>query len=243
MQAQAIQPALLILSPHLDDAVLACGELIGANPGAHVMTLFAGTGRDPARSTDWDAACGFKSAGESLAARRLEDDAALELLGATPWRLDFADDQYRRSNETVDVDDLPAAIQQALIRFNPAVVVIPMGLFHRDHVLAHEAALPLLRSEARRRRWLAYEDAFYRRIPGLLQQRLFALANAGFLATPVRPAESGGEIAIKRRAVQCYASQLRGLRSPGRPGHLDALAPEGYWKLELPAGTPAASTA
>jgi hypothetical protein len=33
---------LLVVSPHLDDAVFGCGELIASRPGATVARLFAG---------------------------------------------------------------------------------------------------------------------------------------------------------------------------------------------------------
>ena len=222
--------SLLVISPHLDDAVLGCGELLAATPGAVVLSIFSGAGKDPTISTNWDTACGFESAQQALSARLMEDDAALGLLDARPLRLNFPDDQYRGESETVDLEALADAIHSVLQRYKPQVVAIPLGLFHRDHALAHEAALRLFAKYSAECAWLAYEDAFYRRIPGLLQQRLCSLASAGCVATPLGTPRKASTT-IKRLAVQCYASQLRGLGSPGRPGHLDALAPEGYWRL------------
>jgi LmbE family N-acetylglucosaminyl deacetylase len=220
---------LLVISPHLDDGVLGCGEMLAAQPGSVVLSVFAGCGQNPAVRTEWDAACGFTSALHALAVRETEDDAALRLLHALPSRLKFADDQYRQPGEHVSVEEVADAIRQSVNRYQPHTVAIPFGLFHRDHALAHAASVRVAR-EARNYTWLVYEDAFYRRIPGLLQQQLGVLATAGWVVTPVPPLEQRKRIA-KRRAVQCYASQLRGLDSPGRPGRLDAFAAERYWRL------------
>ena len=34
--------SVVVLSPHLDDAVLGCGRLLSAHPGATVVTVYAG---------------------------------------------------------------------------------------------------------------------------------------------------------------------------------------------------------
>jgi len=224
---------LLVISPHLDDGVLGCGELLAGQPGAVVLSLFAGPGQNPDVRTEWDAACGFTSARQALAVRAMEDDTALGLLQAMPSRLDFPDDQYRQPGERVNVEELAGAIRSAVDRYQPRSVAIPFGLFHRDHALAHEASVRVAREIQGCCAWLAHEDAFYRRIPGLLQQRLCELASMGWIVTPVAPPEQRRSTA-KHLAVQCYSSQLRGLESPGRPGRLDAFAPEGYWRLAAP---------
>ncbi len=225
---ELVRGSLLVISPHLDDAALGCGTLLANRPGSVVVSVFAGTGSDPDRQTDWDRSCGFHCAAEAMATRRDEDDGALSVLGALPCRLDFADDQYRNADDPVDVDAIAMALRTVLSRFHPDIVAMPCGLFHRDHMLVHEAALRIC-TDQRHRSWLAYEDANYRRIPGLLQRRLCALAAVGFAATPVEaPAMNDS---VKEKAIGCYASQLRGLLSPGRPGYRDALAPERYWKL------------
>ena len=40
---------VVVLSPHLDDAVLGCGRLMAAHPGATVVTVYAGA-RSPTRT-------------------------------------------------------------------------------------------------------------------------------------------------------------------------------------------------
>jgi hypothetical protein len=75
-----------------------------------------------------------------------------------------------------------------------------------------------------------YADALYRRLPGLIDERLRTLTSRGWAARPV-PLAPRAACAATRRALQCYASQLRALATPGRPGIADALAEETYWAV------------
>jgi LmbE family N-acetylglucosaminyl deacetylase len=216
--------SMLVISPHLDDAVFGCGRLIAAHPGSVVVTVFAGVPRHPERLTEWDAACGFRNAAEAIATRRREDQAALALLDATPRWLDFCDSQY---DETASPAELAAALGQAIANEAPDRVLYPLGIFHSDHLLVHDAAVAALRA------WpdlpaFAFEDALYRGMRGELQQRLAALARARFSATPARLLVEGAE-ARKAQAVQAYASQMRAF---GPNGVADTAQPERYWRLE-----------
>jgi LmbE family N-acetylglucosaminyl deacetylase len=216
---------LVVISPHLDDGVLGCGRLLAGRPGSVVLTVFAGTPRDGARRTDWDARCGFDNARDAMRERTREDDAALTLVQARPWRLDFCDSQY---DETPPVADVQHALHAALRELRPEVVVYPMGLFHSDHVLVHDAMRGVLAELQPAQAWV-YEDALYRGLRGLLQRRLAAFAQQGLAATPVRLGGDDAYAALKRGAVQAYRSQLRGF---GAGGYGDAEQPERFWTLE-----------
>lgn len=217
-----------MVSPHLDDGVLSCGQLIGHYPGTTVATIFTAAPAAGGPLTLWDAACGFSFAGQAMAQRRREDLKALGILGARPLWLGFSDSQY---GDTPLATELAAALDEMLREEAPATVCLPAGLFHSDHVLVHQAML-LARAGHGDRHWLMYEDALYRRRRGVLQQRLACLKEAGIRAAPLA-LESGGALWLKRKAVQCYKSQLRAL-SLTRYGYADAFEPERYWRLSEP---------
>jgi LmbE family N-acetylglucosaminyl deacetylase len=216
---------LVVLSPHCDDAVFGAGDFIATHPGAVVLTVFAG---DPAdcRLRAWDADCGFAEGNDVMARRRAEDADALACLRARPHWLPFRDDQYGRDDDTAAI---AAVLEPALDAMAATTVALPLGLFHRDHTLASDAALVVA---ARRPgiAWLAYEDAIYRALPGdLVAARVESIRRRGFVmeAAALRSPAS----ALKREAVARYASQLRGLASAGRAGHEDAFAPERWWHV------------
>ena len=211
----------LVISPHLDDAVLACGQWLAAHPGCTVLTLFAGVPPDAGRLTDWDARSGFGSAREAIGARRREDERALKLLRAQARWLDFPDGQYGPS---APVDTLAAAVREALIETKPSLLLCPMGLFHADHRLAHDAAVAAARGLGIERLRF-YEDVPYRAMPGVLQARLAEWAAAGVPATPAAEQPVGGDEA-KARALRLYASQRRAFGG----GWPDAALAERHWQ-------------
>lgn len=231
---------MLVLSPHLDDAVFGCGELIAQFRDATVLTVLAGVPAGFDALTPWDAASGFANAQEAIVLRRREDRAALEVLRASPRWLDFCDSQYR---QTPSPKDIVRALVESMAQLSPRMVCIPAGLFHSDHELVHEAALSLLqKGDSRIVSWLMYEEPSYRRVPGLLQRRLADLASRGMRATPVvvrrhcemEPVEAA---ALKHEAVHCYASQLRALEQTVKEAYIDVFSPERYWLIEPHAGS------
>lgn len=219
---------LMVVSPHLDDAVFGCGELMARIPGSLCVTVFAGLPEDPGVVTDWDRDAGYESALEALACRRGEDAAALRVLDAEPQWLPFTDDQYGEPLSRL-ADDIASTLDALIVCHQPGTVAIPLGLFHRDHEATHRAALEVLEAWPGCD-WLAYEDALYRRIPGLLEARLAALVTAGLRVDPLYRLPVAAN-SIKRQAVRRYDSQLRALARPSGPGYADLFAPEVGWRL------------
>src|SRR5262249_30173875 len=82
---------------------------------------------------------------------------------------------------------------------------------------------------------LAYADALYRAIPGLVDERLAALRVSGVAPSEITPSIDPAAADVKRRAVEGYASQLRALSGPPCSGHDDAFNPERYWRLDIEA--------
>ena len=227
---------MLVISPHLDDGVFGCGGWLAGHPGSTVLTVFAGAPPAHLPLTDWDARSVFVSGSEAVRVRREEDRRALAMLEATPCWLDFADSQYGASPS---VEAVAGVLRDELLRRRPDLVLYPLGLFHSDHRLVHEACrLALAGLDGVDS--AAYEDALYRGMRGVLQARLAALAAAGIVATPAAPdplragrpqatADVARAVRLKARAVAAYASQLRAF---GAGGHADLDRPERGWRLE-----------
>jgi len=215
----------LVVSPHLDDAVLGAGQWLSVHPGAVVLTVFAGIPRAADMLTSWDRRSGFANAAEAVATRQAEDRAALSVLGAEPLWLDHVDDQY---GEPSRLETLVASLRTVLRRLAPTNILMPLGLFHHDHVLAQRACLQAAHAEGAVT-LRAYEDAIYRSLPGRLQETLVRLAHDGVRATPAAEQPTSNGVTAKARALAAYASQRRAF--DGTRWN-DALRPERYWKLE-----------
>ncbi|CDM25163.1 PIG-L deacetylase family protein [Castellaniella defragrans] len=215
---------ILVISPHFDDAVLGCGAFLAGRPGSIVMTVCAGLPPEDMPLPDWDRRCGFPSARAAVLARIEENRHAMAQLRADEIRLDLLDSQYGGC-----CDGLGPRLARELARIRPRLVLLPLGLFHDDHVRVSDAALMAWRVLGDRPLWVAYEDALYRRRSGLVQQRLAALRARGIRATPWLTVPA--DLPVKRRAVAAYASQLGPLGLT--PGRGDDALPEHYWRLSL----------
>jgi LmbE family N-acetylglucosaminyl deacetylase len=225
---------IVVLSPHLDDAVLGCGNLLAAHPGARVITVFAGApARYPDPMTWWDRLSGFATGDDPLAARRAEDAGALAELGATPVWLDFVEHQYLDRRDRVRPATVVDALTEAVAACDPTLVLAPFGLANPDHDCVHEAALAV-RERVRAPVWCCYEDTGYKHIPGLLAWRVSQLFRAGVWPTPqALPSATDGT--AKAAALAHYASQLRALEADwGLSEKLAAPAPEQCWRLDPP---------
>ncbi len=90
------------VSPHLDDAVLSCGNLMSYLTGKmhmSVLTIFteAGEGRQETLSAKmFLKQCGIKNAKELFAKRKEEDKTVLELLEASYTHLGYKDALWRK---------------------------------------------------------------------------------------------------------------------------------------------------
>ena len=223
-------PRLFIVSPHFDDAVFSCGALLAAHPDTAVCTVFAAP-PEHEMHTEWDEKSGFTNASEAIRERTLEDNRALEVLDAIPLRMPFRDSQY---SDSPSISKMAAALEETIYRTTANTLLMPLGLYHDDHVRVFEACceiLPRLSHLA----WFGYEEAIHRRTPGVVQARLADLAQRGMVATPAHPS-AGHTIDIQRRsqlkreAVNAYASQLRAF---GAGNYDDIFATERYWQLSV----------
>jgi len=192
---------IVVLSPHLDDAVLSLGAAIAtwssSGTQVRVVTALAGRPSSDAPAGPWDAASGFETEGAAAVARREEDRAACAAVGAAPVWLDYADDQYERGAAD---DEIWSALRE---RIGEAATVLSPGfpLAHPDH-----AWLGLLALERRDPAWRF----------GLYVEQPYAIGSG-------RPRDHLGRLGIepvfagigapwrarraKRRALLAYRSQ------------------------------------
>lgn len=146
LRIQSDQRALVI-APHPDDEVLACGGTLSllknAGAGVRVVVLSDGSLGDP------DGVFG----GDVSAIRRSESRAALAVLGVTDITfLDLLDGSISANHVTVK------AIAQEIDKFNPTTILIPPLLDqHRDHVAGSLAAIQAWRSSTSRASALMWE--------------------------------------------------------------------------------------
>jgi LmbE family N-acetylglucosaminyl deacetylase len=107
---------IVVVSPHLDDAVLSLGAGIAswARRGARVevLTVFACDPDSDAPAGGWDRRGGFATEGEAARARREEDRRALAILGASPVWLPFGSVDFDRHGDETDVREAIRAVTQ-----------------------------------------------------------------------------------------------------------------------------------
>lgn len=197
--------SLVVLSPHIDDAVLSVGaymhEQARGGTDVRVLTVFANdpTMGDPPGA--WDLLCGFASAAAAARARRAEDARACAIVGAAPQWLTFADESYGRRP---DADDVWEAIRRPIA--GCALLLVPgFPLRHADHAW-------LTRLVVERRAELTARLGFYAEQP--YARAAFDRGDAA--AAPLqleleRVATSVTDRLAKLRAASQYRSQLRPL--------------------------------
>jgi hypothetical protein len=130
----------VILSPHLDDAVLSCWHVLTQPGEVVVVNVFAGVPPELAAPAWWDEYTGATSSAERVRERIEEDRRALAVAGRTAVNLGFLDEQYRREDQLLA--PLTEQIEQLLDR--RARIYAPAAFAnHTDHALVRAAALAL----------------------------------------------------------------------------------------------------
>jgi hypothetical protein len=237
--------ATVILSPHFDDAVLSCWQVLEAGEEVTVVNVFTASPPSGRPSAWWDRLTGARDSVARMAERRAEDHAALELAGREAISLGLLDDQYRGA----DIE-APAVLERLRGALAPrSTLYAPAAMDeHRDHVLVRDAALslagegwPLLlyadlphATGAGWPSWVTGAPKRPRSDPDAIWNR--ALDAAGLavedLAACVRPLEPAAR-ARKLAAVDCYRTQREALDRYSFVPLADprALAWEVYWQV------------
>ena len=132
--------AIVILSPHLDDAVLSCWHVLTKPGELTVINVFTGVPAGLSAPAWWDQYTGATESAERVRERIEEDRRALALAGRTAVNLGLLDEQYR--HEAQPLAPLTEQIERLLA---PDARIYAPAAFadHADHALVRAAALEL----------------------------------------------------------------------------------------------------
>lgn len=235
-------PSTVILSPHLDDAVLSCWHLLCGPGDVRVINVFAGSPPPGSGASWWDRVTGSTDSVARMAERRAEDLEALAVAGRSATDLEFLDEQYEPRGQSLGeiVSRLRDLIDSDEVVYAPAA----LGE-HADHEQVRAAALELAASgqpvrlyadhpHAVRAGWPAWINGTTAApAPGVAEHWDLRLAEVGLLRprADVHHLEAG-ERERKLRAVSAYRTQLDGLRATfGEMEGFPAFPHEIVWAL------------
>jgi LmbE family N-acetylglucosaminyl deacetylase len=124
---------LVVVSPHLDDAVLSLGATIAhaaeAGSKVEVLTVFACALDSDAPTDDWDRKSGFITEGQAARQRRSEDASACAILGVTPRWFEFGAQPY---DKRASMEEVVSAVSAATAGAD-TVLMPGFPLAHADH--------------------------------------------------------------------------------------------------------------
>lgn len=141
LRADPAAPAV-ILSPHLDDAVINCWSLLTADRDVTVANVFT-TSPPPRTLTHWDKLCRADDSAVLMAERLVEDSQALAMAGRQSIALPFAPDPYRSARDAPTLRRLDAALVAAVPVASLVLAPAVLGTVHPDHMLVRSYALAL----------------------------------------------------------------------------------------------------
>jgi LmbE family N-acetylglucosaminyl deacetylase len=217
----------LVISPHLDDAVLSCAQLIKSRPGTTVLTVLAGF--PPGAHGGWSArTTGLSLAQDANRQRREEDERASEVLASrTRWIDLFAQEYGLGDSPDQRRERIEEVLVEALAQSDAPVVFVPLGITHPDHIAVSDAALRAVLGAGLD--CFIYMDMPYGQArPGRVRRRLRELRRT-FAVEP--PVQFVGDLEGKGEAVRAYSSQVTELQAFGRHFGRVFSDPETYWRV------------
>ena len=225
---------IVVVSPHFDDAAMGAGHLLASYPDTTVITVLGGPPPAyPEVPSEWDALGGFKPGDDVVAARRLEDVAAMAVLESDYRWLEFTDHQYLAPADRPTPDDVAPTLASVIREIDPTAVFFPMGLGNPACDFAG-ARMRWVRRDDDGRTWFCYEDHGYKHLPGMLAWRVAKLLRSQPWPTPAIVPHVPDE-ERKRKAIFCYTSQIPPLENEhALTARLDGHVPEQFWHLAPP---------
>lgn len=217
----------LVISPHLDDAVLSCAQLIRTRPGTTIMTILAGF--PPGVHTGWSArTTGLPVAKDANLKRRSEDQSAARALGARTAWVDIPAQEYGPAFPTDRLLRISQSIVAAVTTGEFPSVFIPLGVTHPDHIIVSDAALRAV-LDSKSESYVYMDMPYGQASPRRVRRRLRRIGRE-FEIEPLAPFAVDPE--TKAEAVNAYSSQVEELRR-GFGRHFSRVFsdPERYWRI------------
>jgi LmbE family N-acetylglucosaminyl deacetylase len=196
--AQLFPGTIVIVAPHMDDEVLACGGTIARLPDrARVHLVYATDGtRSYTPVVPWL----DTTSPELSSVRRVEARSALETLGVSPNNLHFLD--FPDGKLEHHLQAFERSFGQIVRKLQPDHILIPFRYDrHPDHLAVNRAAHSALRREGSAAEVFEYFVYYrWRMLPGR-DVRAYVRADQ-LLAVDIEPVA-----ARKRAALDCFRSQ------------------------------------
>jgi LmbE family N-acetylglucosaminyl deacetylase len=221
---------VLVISPHLDDAVLSCGQLIQSRHGTTITTILAGF--PPGAHAGWSGkTTGLSVAKDANLMRREEDQCASRALGARTAWVDIPAQEYGpAASPTERLLRIQEAIVTAIAATTVRSVFIPLGVTHPDHIIVSDAALHAV-GVANLEAYVYMDMPYGQARPGQVRRRLRHIGRK-FEVDPLAPFV--GDLQTKAEAVNAYSSQVKALQQGfGRSFNQVFIDPEKYWRVRL----------
>ncbi|MBI2476025.1 MAG: PIG-L family deacetylase [Candidatus Taylorbacteria bacterium] len=221
----------IILSPHLDDAVLSLGGFMAERKTPVIVaTFFTGKPSEAVRG-GWDRLSGFKNSDEAMAARAKENLAALEKTGAYPLNLSYLDFQYGRDRNSVSGEKIAQSmkkdIETILGDLTDSAKISIYGpsefgrkITHPDHKILHDAFTAVARENLGQKnlRFFFYEDFPYvarYEANGSTTLKNFLEEAGGFSLSEIPLPVGDAAFDTKIKAIGAYSSQDKAFESLG----------------------------
>ncbi|MCX6752274.1 MAG: PIG-L family deacetylase [Candidatus Nomurabacteria bacterium] len=217
-------PFTIILSPHLDDAVLSLGGLIAKKETNILVATFFTKKPTEIMHTYWDKISGFKDSDEAMLARTKENENALSPFKVIIKNYDHLDSQYREKNKdkeieekiSKDIENLIKTYQnRELLIYGPAT--FGAAITHPDHQIIHDAFMDVFKKyKTQNAHFFIYEDfpyikQFTTSSLGDLNTYLEKKENVKFQENPIELSEP--MLSEKIVAIEKYKSQVRAFLS------------------------------
>lgn len=132
----------MILSPHLDDAVIDCWSVLSSAQPVEVVNVYAGS-PPPGYVAYWDRISGADDSALRIRERLEEDRRALARAGRRPTNLPLLSSSYRQGAPEPTFRKLDAMIVKSIAGASAVYAPAALGAMHPDHEFVRSYALAL----------------------------------------------------------------------------------------------------